>query len=123
MTITHFRFCRVIFKPESSTVITRFPDGTEAHACPHDTPEYHAHAVEKTGEDDILRYCLEHDVAHVLIGEAAGGPSPVLWAIAHGEDTTGPLFDLEEAAAQALQKFLTVQARRANPCQISRTKA
>jgi hypothetical protein len=92
--------------PEQQLVITRFADGTEAHACPHDTPEYHAHAVEKSGKDDPMLYCWQHDLMHVIYGEMRGGPSIVLWAVAHGESTETPECEAEEREAQELQRAL-----------------
>lgn len=99
-----FRFCTVELRIDEQLVITRFYDGTEAHACPHDTPEYHAHAVEKTGVDDIMLYCWQHDLMHVLHAGIRGRPSVVLWAIAHGESTETSECEIEERGAQELQR-------------------
>jgi len=104
-----FRFCTVELRRDEQLVITRFHDGTEAHACPHDTPEYHAHAIEKTGLDDIMLYCWQHDLAHILCAELRGGPSPVLWAAAHGESTDTAECQAEEDAAQNLQRVLQMR--------------
>src|SRR3982751_1399018 len=104
--VFEFRFCTVEADSERQLVTTRFPDGTEAHACPHHTPEYVAHAVDKGCGEDVWLYCIEHDLTHILIGEAQGGPSKVLWALAHDETTEGAGFDLEEQAAQHLHRFL-----------------
>lgn len=85
-------------------VVTKFKDGTEATAIPHDTPEYHKHAIEKTGKDDVLLYCWQHDLMHVIYSEMKGRHSLVLWNIAHGLSTETPECDIEEREAQALQK-------------------
>lgn len=56
-----------------------------------------------------MRYCLEHDLAHLLVGETLPGQrSAVLWAIAHGEPTDDPMFQAEEDAAQALHWLLNL---------------
>lgn len=107
--IVSFRFCTVELHRDREVVITRFADGTEAHARPHNTPEYHAHAVEKAGADDILLYCWQHDLMHVIVGEMNGGPSLVLWAVAHGEPTDTPECELEESQAQDLQRVLQMK--------------
>ena len=97
-----FRHCQVELHGEK--VITRFHDGTEAHAVPQDTPEYHAHAIEKTGKDDILLYCWQHDLMHVMHAEMRDRPSVVLWAVAHGLPTDTPECEQEEREAQDLQR-------------------
>jgi len=101
-----FKFCEVELYLDDQRVVTRFPDGTEAYACPHDTPEYHAHAVEKTGMDDIMRYCWQHDLMHIIYAEMRGEPSVVLWRLAHDLDTETPECDAEEIGAQNLQRIL-----------------
>lgn len=107
--VVPFRFCTVELHRDRELVITRFTDRTEAHACPHDTPEYHAHAIEKTGVDDTMLYCWQHDLVHVMVGEMNGGPSLVLWAVAHGEPTDTPECELEERQAQDLQRLLQMR--------------
>ena len=102
--VVQFRRCTVELHSEQQIVITRFPDGTEAHACPHDTPEYHAHALEKTGLDDVMRYAWQHDLMHVICAEMAGHVSPVLWRLAHGLEPNTPECEAEEVEAQKLQR-------------------
>jgi hypothetical protein len=104
MTAVQFRFCTVALHRDDQLVVTRFHDGTEAHACPHDTPEYHAHSIEKTGTDDPMLYCWQHDLMHVIHGEMRGRPSVVLWAVAHGLPTDTPECVMEERETQELQK-------------------
>ncbi len=83
---------------EEQLVITHFEDGTEAHACPHNTPEYHQHAIEKS-TGDILTYCWMHDLVHCLLAEVhLHAPSPTLWALAHDQPT-----DTREIAAEEVR--------------------
>jgi hypothetical protein len=107
--ILSFRFCTVEILPHEQTVITRFPDGAMAFACPHDTPEYHAHAIEKTGKDDIFLYCFQHDLMHSLHGEMHNRPSVVLWALAHDLPTNTAECEMEEEQAQTLQRNLQMR--------------
>ncbi len=100
------RFCVIELHRREELVITRFPDGTEAHACPHDTPAYHAHAIEKTGLDDVLRYAWQHDIMHEIVAEIDGHVSPVLWGLAHGLPVDTPECEAEEVAAQEMQRRL-----------------
>jgi hypothetical protein len=98
-----FPLCTVIWQPEHRKCITRFLDGTEAHAIPHDTDEYRRHAAEKsTGDVDL--YCWQHDIAHVIVGMMRDDVSRVLWDIAHGGTGDDDLCQAEEAAAQEFQR-------------------
>ncbi len=106
-----FRFCEIELHLDRQLAITRFPDGTEAHATPHDTPEYHAHAIEKTSVDNPMLYCWQHDVWHIVVAELKGHNSSVLWAVAHGESTDTPECLAEENEAQALQRALQMRTR------------
>ena len=84
---------------------TQFPDGSGYGAYPHDTPEYRTLA-ERLGYSDIMTYCWEHEFAHsFIVQEISGGPSKILWALAHKQrhpDSTV----YEEALTQAFQGFL-----------------
>jgi hypothetical protein len=78
------RFCTIEFT--ATGAITRFEDGTSYGALPHDEPHYHAVAHRLGYQGDILLYCQEHEHAHALIAEEFGSHSPVIWALAHGEN-------------------------------------
>lgn len=101
-----FGLCTVTWEPQHRRCVTRFRDGSQAYAIPHDTDAYRAHAEEKsTGDTDL--YCWQHDVAHVLVALISGrGPSKVLFALAHGQRTDTPACEDEEQEAQALQRAL-----------------
>jgi hypothetical protein len=100
----HFPGLVIEWIPEHRKCISRFDDGTEAHAIPHDTPEYHRHAEEKsTGDVDL--YCWQHDIAHQVVAMMAGRRvSLVLWNLAHGISTDSPACELEEREAQEFQR-------------------
>lgn len=103
MTIT-FPSCTLEWIPEHRKCIARFHDGTECHACPHDTDAYRAHAREKS-TGDIDDYCWQHDCMHAMVALIEhGGPSVVLWNLAHGLPTDTPECETEERAAQELQR-------------------
>jgi hypothetical protein len=58
-------------------------------------------------EDDLHAYCFEHEVVHCLLAERfRNGPSPILWALAHGSELTGPAAAFEEISVQAFQRYL-----------------
>jgi hypothetical protein len=124
LTLT-FRFCTIELHRDRQLVITRFHDGTEAHACPHETPEYHQHAIEKTGVDDVMLYCWQHDLMHVIHAEMRGRPSVVLWAVAHGQSTDTLECEVEEREAQGLQRAFQMRddARVKQGCQVIATAA
>lgn len=91
----------VILEPELQRVRVLFADGSEAHAIPHDTPEYQYHADYKaTG--DRMEYCWSHDLMHVLLAEIfLQGPSPALWYAAHNM----PADERTEAEERFVQNF------------------
>jgi hypothetical protein len=108
--IVQLRTCSVELYRDAQLVVTRFPDGTEAHAIPHDTDDYHEHARTKTGQDDPLLYCWQHDLMHAIWGELFTKVSVVLWALAHNQSTDTPECDFEEAEVQRLQRQMQMQS-------------
>lgn len=105
MTIT-LPHCTVEWQAEHRRVITRFSDGSEAHACPYDDDAYRAHARKSDVGDDVDRYCLDHDIAHAWFGDAiCHGPSPVLHAVATGRTLPQEQIDLEEEIVQRMQRY------------------
>jgi hypothetical protein len=96
--------CVIEWEPQYHRAVTRWNDGTEAYACPHDTDDYRAHATEKS-TGDIELYCWQHDIAHVIAGYIAGrNASIVLWNLAHGLPVDTPECEAEEQAAQQFQR-------------------
>lgn len=91
--------------------ITRFPDGSQYGALPHDTADYHVIADRCGYEDDILRYAQEHELAHHCLAEAFGCHSPVLWALAHDEKPTPMIAAAEEALVLDLQAYVRANLR------------
>lgn len=104
-----FPTCSVEWIAATRQCITRFPDGSYAVACPHETLEYLNHAFDKAnGNVDV--YCWQHDIAHVIVGWNNNGPSVVLWNLAHGLPTDTPECEREELEAQSLQRALFLRA-------------
>jgi hypothetical protein len=97
------RFASLEYTPEGA--VTHFPDGSSWGALPHDTPAYHAIAHRLGYEGDTLRYCQEHELAHALIGEHFCSHSPVIWALAHGEEPPAMIAAAEEALVLTLQRY------------------
>jgi hypothetical protein len=97
------RFASLEYTREGA--ITRFPDGSSYGALPHDKPHYHSVAHRLGYGGDILAYCREHELAHHLIAEEFGSYSPVLWALAHGEQPPRMIAAAEEALAMTLQRY------------------
>jgi len=91
--------------PEERKVITVLSDGSEAHACPYDTPEYRAHAVRSGVGEDVDMYCFQHDLAHVVFGEMLGGESPVLRHVASATAVPQDQLDREEEIVKLLQTY------------------
>lgn len=85
--------------------VTRFHDGAQYGARPHDEPHYHHLAYSMGYEGDTLLYCQHHELAHHLVSEEFGSHSPVLWALAHGEQPCRMIAAAEEALAMALQRY------------------
>ena len=107
----HTRFATV--HPDSWGCVVTFADGT---SCPAqhwpDDPHYRVIAHRCGYEDDTLRYCIEHEVAHLVVEEVLHDrPSRVLWALAHGQPLLGADSAYEEIAAQALQRFVRANER------------
>lgn len=89
----------------SDLTVSRFADGGEVCASPHDTDDYRTMAELLGYGADTAQAAREHDIAHHLLAHWLGLPfSPGLRAVVDGEpDWTvcGP----EEDAAMALQRY------------------
>jgi hypothetical protein len=89
-----------------------YPDGLEVCATPHDTPHYHVIAHRCGYGGDRLRYCQEHELAHLFVGEWLGhGDSHVLRALAEGRDPDLALAIQEEATSQMVQRWWRANER------------
>ena len=92
--------------------LTRYEDGASYGAQPHDTHQYAVIAHRCGYGDDLLAYCREHEAAHHMVSEwIMGGPSAVLWALAHGRVPTPGAATFEEMAAQQFQRWLWANER------------
>lgn len=98
-----FGVCRATWHPAQQKVIVAFPDGTEAHATPHYTPAYAAHAADKS-TGSIADYCWQHELAHIVVGLSHGRASHTLWNLAHGLPTDTEDCLAEEIEAQEWQR-------------------
>lgn len=97
------RFASLVWTRDGA--VSQFSDNAAWGALPHDKPHYHAISHRLGYEGDILRYCQEHELAHHLIGESFGSHSPVLWALAHGEQPCAMIAAAEESLAMNLQRY------------------
>ena len=106
MTTITLKHAVVEYTPEGC--ITYFADGSSVGAHPHpEMPHYSVVAHRLGYGDDLYRYCVEHEVAHSLIGEHfLNGPSVVLWALAHGSEAARYAVVCEEVLAQTLQRWV-----------------
>jgi hypothetical protein len=92
------------WEPEHRRCVTTFADGTQCYACPHETPEYHAHATEKAN-GNIDAYAFSHDVSHHIVSLMAGRKySIVLYSLAHDLPVDTEECQREEDEAQAFQR-------------------
>lgn len=98
------RFCELDWI-EGFGALTRFPDGKQWGAHPHDLPHYWHLAYRMGHQGDVFAYCQRHELAHHLIAEALGSHSLVVWALAHGEKPTPAIAAAEEALAMSLHRF------------------
>jgi hypothetical protein len=92
--------------------VTTFADGASWGALPHDTPHYHVIAHRCGYGDDLLSYCREHEICHLVVEECLHDrPSRILWGLAHGEPIGPAEAAYEEMAAQTLQRFIRAAER------------
>jgi hypothetical protein len=92
--------------------VTHFLDGTSYGAHPHDTHHYAVIAHRCGYGDDLLAYCREHEICHLLVEEwLHDRPSRILWGLAHGEPLAPHEAAYEEIAAQALQRWVRAAER------------
>lgn len=92
--------------------VTHFHDGSSYGAHPHDTHHYHVAAHRAGYGDDIMAYCREHEVCHLLIEEwLHDRPSRVIWGLAHNKPLSAHEAAYEELGAQTLQKWLRANER------------
>jgi hypothetical protein len=79
----------------------------ETSAWPHPEDPHYAVIAHRCGyRDDLLGYCREHELAHILVSqEIRGTPSYVIDAQALGVEPDLGMAIPEEFAAQALQRF------------------
>lgn len=92
--------------------VTRFADGSHFGAHPHDMPHYHVISHRCGYGDDLMRYCVEHELAHSVVAEwFRDAPSAVIWALAHGEEPEPYATLAEEVLAQTLQRWARTNER------------
>jgi hypothetical protein len=104
------RYCEVTFLEWGA--VTRFPDGAEVPAIPHDTHSYHVIADRLGYGTDVLAYCQHHEFCHHLFcQEVMNEPSYVLKTIANGGRPHKSKSVPEEICAQALQGWIMAGIR------------
>lgn len=102
-----------IFRLEYSTVSfyqtwawTQFTTGQGWGSVPHRTTAYRRLTARMGYRRNIIAYCLEHDFLHSYIEQELNDrPSPILYALAHGEPAPKTTA-YEEALVQMFQMFL-----------------
>lgn len=126
--VTRLDYAEVVLTPDGC--YSRFADGSTWGSQPHDTPHYLEIAtrcgylgletvttwpLDPTDEQCAaarLAYCREHEVCHHVVGAVFyKGPSPVLYALAHGGDVTPEQAALEEAMVMTLQRWFRAGER------------
>lgn len=90
-----------------------FFDGREVSAWPHpEIPHYHVISHRCGYGDDLLAYCREHELAHVLVAqELRQWCSFVLDCHAREVTPYAGLAIMEELAAQTLQRWVRANER------------
>jgi hypothetical protein len=93
-------------------VTTRFHDGSEVGAWPHDTHHYRVISHRLGYGDDVMAYCREHEFAHAFVAERLRDePSYVLECLAKGRPIDMSFAIFEEMAAQTFQRWLRANER------------
>lgn len=91
---------------EECCVQTLFQDGSLVLARPNFTDEDRARA-RSLGYPGVYEMTLEHDVLHSFLAQRRGlDASPVLWAVAHGEELPGEVAGREEALVLAFARYM-----------------
>ena len=123
--VTRLDYAEVVLTPDGC--YSRFHDASTWGSQPHDTPHYleiatrcgyltpradPSQPVEEWKAEARLAYCREHEICHHVVGAVFyKGPSPVLWALAHGGDVTPEQAALEEAMVMTLQRWFRAGER------------
>ncbi len=90
-----------------------FEDGTSYGAEPRpDTPHYRVISHRLGYGDDMMRFCIEHEIYHHLAAEfLLDRPSSILWLLAH-EETPHPINAAqEELLVQTCQRWANCNER------------
>jgi hypothetical protein len=92
---------------------SHFLDGASYDATPHPWSHHYNIIAHRCGYgDDVMAYCIEHEIAHHVVEEFLHDrPSRILWGLAHGEPLSGPESAYEELMAQTLQRFARAAER------------
>jgi hypothetical protein len=110
-TLLQLTHCAIAWTDYGARIV--FPSGKEISAWPHpEMPHYHVIAHRVGYGDDLLAYCREHELAHIVAAEAfTSGPSYVLHALAHGEPVDQGRALMEEMAALTIQRWVRANER------------
>lgn len=91
---------------------TSYEDGTSYASHTHGTHHYHVISHRLGYEDDILRYCREHELLHHVAGYwIKSRHSEVIWPLAHGEKPDLIVSMNEELLVQTLQRWIRCNER------------
>jgi hypothetical protein len=92
---------------------THFPDGTSFGAHPHpEVTHYHVVAHRCGYGDDLLAYCVEHEVARSFTAQKLRDKvSSVLWALAHDEPVDRAAAIEEETMVLMVQRWARANER------------
>jgi hypothetical protein len=107
----HLNHCAIEWVVCGARVV--FPNGAETTAWPHPKDSHYHVISHRLGYgDDLLAYCREHELAHIVVAEQfSGTPSCVLWAQANRLTVDPGAAMLEEIAAQTLQRWVRTNER------------
>lgn len=89
-------------------VVVTFDTGEECVGVPHDTHHYHVVSHRLGYGGDVMRYCREHELAHVVLAQELhqGPPLALLDTARYGAAVDQGLAVMEECTAQALQRWV-----------------
>jgi hypothetical protein len=91
---------------DDASARTTLYDGKQIPAVPHDTESYRATAERLGYGSETGRMCVEHELLHTALACWFGlFESPVMRAVAEGDDPVGGITVLEEEAVMAVQAY------------------
>lgn len=106
----HLKHCSIEWTDYGARVV--FAGGKPVDAAPHDTHHYAVIAHRCGYGDDLMAYCREHELAHIVGCEFLfSAESEVLSALAHARPLSPGVAAAEEMLAMTVQRWVRANER------------